>query len=605
MKLNSRLLVIVALATLPLFLSANLFGIGGRGGGGGGFRGGGGGGGGRVGGGGGGFSGGGARPAARPSVGSAPSFSRPSGGGARPNPGGGARPNIQPGGNRPQIQPGGGNRPQIGNGPNAGNRPSTLPGNRPGAGQGIANRPGAGQGAGNRPATLPGLGQGNPGSRLPNQGANVQDRMANRPQTREDRRTQLNDRLAEGNREDRQGNRDQNRQDRQDNRDGNREDRQDWRDNNREDWQNWADDNMHNHGGWYHGCWNGNWYPGAGWGYMWDNYPGWTAFGLTMWGVNRLSYGFGYEDYSNPYYGGSSGGYDYSEPLMTYSDPAAATAEAPPSDPAAPPPGTTTEGLAAFDEARAAFYAGNYDQALKSLDVTLKTMPNDSVVHEFRGLTLFALKRYPEAAAAVYAVLSVGPGWDWTTLSSAYPSVDDYTAQLRALEAFVKATPDSSDGHFLLAYHYMTGNHAEAAVRQLKLAREKLPNDKLIRQLIATLAPDEAEKEAAAAPKPEQQTAGPEVKPEQLEGQWNAARGASHFELILNKDGTFVWTLVDQGKKQSVTGVFAVDQSTLALQPDSGGTMLAKITVTDPTHMNFLMVGGEPNDPGLNFLRSR
>jgi hypothetical protein len=63
--------------------------------------------------------------------------------------------------------------------------------------------------------------------------------------------------------------------------------------------------------------------PARAGGYMWDNYPGWTAFGLTMWGVNRLSYGFGYEDYSNPYYGGSSGGYDYSEPLMTYSDPAA------------------------------------------------------------------------------------------------------------------------------------------------------------------------------------------------------------------------------------------------------------------------------------------
>jgi hypothetical protein len=33
-------------------------------------------------------------------------------------------------------------------------------------------------------------------------------------------------------------------------------------------------------------------------------------------------------------------------------------------------------------------------------------------------------------------VLSVGPGWDWTTLIGLYPSIDVYTTQLRALEDF-------------------------------------------------------------------------------------------------------------------------------------------------------------------------
>ena len=45
---------------------------------------------------------------------------------------------------------------------------------------------------------------------------------------------------------------------------------------------------------------------------------------------------------------------------------------------------------------------------------------------------LFALKRYDEAAAALYAVLSVGPGWDWTTLISLYADPETYTQQLRA-----------------------------------------------------------------------------------------------------------------------------------------------------------------------------
>ena len=67
-------------------------------------------------------------------------------------------------------------------------------------------------------------------------------------------------------------------------------------------------------------------------------------------------------------------------------------------------------------------------------------MPNDTVLHEFRGLVLFALGRYKEAAAADYAVLSAGPGWDWTTLSGLYPNVEVYTEQLRALEQYQNRT---------------------------------------------------------------------------------------------------------------------------------------------------------------------
>ena len=42
-------------------------------------------------------------------------------------------------------------------------------------------------------------------------------------------------------------------------------------------------------------------------------------------------------------------------------------------------------------------------------------MPNDASLHEFRALVLFALGQYEQAAATLYAVLSNGPGWDWTT----------------------------------------------------------------------------------------------------------------------------------------------------------------------------------------------
>ena len=96
--------------------------------------------------------------------------------------------------------------------------------------------------------------------------------------------------------------------------------------------------------------------------------------------------------------------------------------------------------MALFDAGRASFQQGNYTDALQQADAALAKLPNDTTLHEFRALCLFALGRYDEAAAALYAVLSVGPGWDWTTLIGLYPDVDVYTAQLRALEDYCRAT---------------------------------------------------------------------------------------------------------------------------------------------------------------------
>lgn len=644
----SGISVTVLCASMLCYSMSDAFGRGGRGGGGGG---------GRIGGGGGGISrpsgGGGmsrpsggavSRPSAgsRPSVGSSPSFNRPSGGASRPaspatrpgqSAGGGARPSIQPGtrpntgagsgvaggsgiGSRPSTLPstrpgtgigsgaGIGSRPStlpstrpgtgVGSGAGVGNRPSTLPSTRPGAG--LAAGVGIGAGIANRPGnTLPGLGSGNAGSRLPNQGAGVQDRMANRPQTLEDRRGSLNDRMTTG------------REDRQNNRGDMQDDRQEWRDNNREDWQDFAQEN---HGDWY----NGSWDPGEGWDYMWDNYPVAAAFGVTRWGVNRLAWGFGYWGYSNPYSGGSydtSGyGYSYSEPLVEYgvaeaaapTDPGAAPVETAP----AGPPQPTDEGMAAFEEARTAFFGGDYEKALTALDTTLKTMPHDTVVHEFRGLVLFALKKYPESAAAIYAVLSAGPGWDWTTMSGLYASVDVYTLQLRELESFTKSNPKSADANFLLGYHYLTTGYKELASRYFGLALEQLPGDKLLTQL-AGMTPPAGQTTKTPPPAPPASVDLPPEKTlsvEKLVGTWKASSADAKFELRLAAEGTFVWSYSRGKSNESVKGVFAVDQNNLAMEPDTGGgTMLAEIDLADPSHMVFKMIGAEANDPGLQFKK--
>src|SRR5262249_47827178 len=141
-------------------------------------------------------------------------------------------------------------------------------------------------------------------------------------------------------------------------------------------------------------------------------------------------------DYVNPYYVESMPTY-YTEPIVSVSvEPVAQTA-APATmiTPAGLPPGVSTEGVSKFDEARAAFVAGQYDVALKLIDAAAAQMPHDAVLHEFRSLVLFALGRYAESAATIHPVLHVGPGWDWKTLSGLYANVDVYTQQLRALEA--------------------------------------------------------------------------------------------------------------------------------------------------------------------------
>ena len=87
--------------------------------------------------------------------------------------------------------------------------------------------------------------------------------------------------------------------------------------------------------------------------------------------------------------------------------------------------------VAQFDAAREAFQAGDYAGALQQTDAALKVLPNDATLHEFRAVVLFAVGQYDQAAGPLYAVLSVGPGWDWTTMIGLYPSADVYTRQLR------------------------------------------------------------------------------------------------------------------------------------------------------------------------------
>lgn len=392
---------------------------------------------------------------------------------------------------------------------------------------------------------------------------------------------------------------------RQDFRNDWQENRQDFMNDRREDWQNQLDDRYPWHDDWHHGHWHGDY--GDYWEHMWEDHPVWSAFAVTGWALNATGYMFGTWGYSNPYYEASYASempYDYSEPIVLYSEPAqTAVPGTPAAVEAAPlPPGVTQEALNQFEQARSVFGQGDYKKALELAGLALKSMPSDATLHEFSALCLFALGQYRQAAATLNAVLAVGPGWDWTTMASLYPDVEVYTAQLRKLEQYVKANPNAADARFVLAYHYMTMNHPDIAAKQLEYVVKLEPNDAVAKQLYDMLT-----YKASGAPKPKAESpapTGPTVTADNLAGTWKA-KGPSNsaFEMALTKEGEFTWKYTKGKKEQVVKGAYAVDRNTLAMEPVAGGVMLAELTPKDANSLDFKMIGAAESEPPLKFTR--
>ena len=219
----------------------------------------------------------------------------------------------------------------------------------------------------------------------------------------------------------------------------------------------WNNPYMAFHKGWFHGFWPGSYPGGLGWRPIGYGTPGFDdgslggglgyglgigmemdGLGLSSWIYGPMLYSYGYAKYDNPYVeAGSSprtlvpqqpAAYDYAQPINAQRT----------------PPAKATIDLAAsnFEAARQAFRSSDFVRALELVDQALKSTPDDPALHEFRALTLFALTRYEETARALYAVLSIQPGWDWTTLIKLYDDPESYTRQLRALEVLTMQNPD-------------------------------------------------------------------------------------------------------------------------------------------------------------------
>jgi tetratricopeptide (TPR) repeat protein len=353
------------------------------------------------------------------------------------------------------------------------------------------------------------------------------------------------------------------------------------------------------------GYWNG---AGSGlWG-LGSYGPGYYS-GVGAWGTGSPIYTWGYSNYDNPY----SGGYSATIPASgALNDASSDNYNRPISTTAAPPDPTVEESaIAAFEHARDAFKAGDYDQALRLNREALSQTPDDVALHEFLALILFARGEYERAAAPLYAVLSVGPGWNWTTLSGFYPDVETYTNQLRKLEAFVKKNSRSSQGRFVLAYHYLCEGHDDDALEQLKWVVKLQPSDTLSAQIIAQYQPAGDSRPAsvpASALAPGDSDGASTNVVGVLTGKWSAATPpGSKVTLSIDNDGKFRWIAADSAGKSvaSIAGTSSYEDGIFTLTDESGkqGSLVGKVINRDDDGFTFRLTGAPPQDPGLKFKR--
>jgi hypothetical protein len=191
---------------------------------------------------------------------------------------------------------------------------------------------------------------------------------------------------------------------------------------------------------------------------------------------------------------------------------------------------------------------------------------------------------------------------------------------LRALESYVQQNPQSAPAKFVLAYHYITAGHVEAAIPQLKDVTRLQPRDTISAQLLQQLkgAPANAPGGAHAVPPP---AAGASaaggghpvptsmMRESSIVGTWTADPAPeTSISLTITDDGHFVWKVTHQGKTQEFRGDRTFGNGILTLAKsgtDAEPPMVGRVTLSDPDHFTFKLLAGPPSDQGLVFTKTR
>lgn len=370
---------------------------------------------------------------------------------------------------------------------------------------------------------------------------------------------------------------------------------------NRPSWNNnyfWAHRPHYHYGTWYHGDWNDRNRPSQYRPYAWS---GWT------WGNTKPTaiyvtapWEFGYWSYLNPYYDWNSRVPSY----LNYGQPITSSNIIYDNNGYVPQVLggiSRDQALRTFADARASFRVGNLAAAQQQVELALASIPGDTTLHEFRALVLFARGDYDSAAATLYAVLSSGPGWDWTTMIGLYPSLHVYTAQLRNLETRVRQNPRLASARFVLAYHYLAAGHIDAAAqlyREIILAN---PQDSLSAQLLSSLTDQPYNPHPHL---PNLQPGNQTIDIRYLLGDWQATRvDGSRIRLIINRDGSYDWRYTAGGRDRQFRGNYLLNEGLLILQTNGQSAMAGDVFPISNNRFIFKLAGSDPTDPGLNFVR--
>jgi tetratricopeptide (TPR) repeat protein len=364
-------------------------------------------------------------------------------------------------------------------------------------------------------------------------------------------------------------------------------------------------------GNWFRGRWGwnrfGGWLGPAGigfwgWGSPLRFFPTWGFGGLAGWGLGPWANGWLFSRFANPYFPAVGAPVvanwppvfvpDYSRPLdLTSTAPAA---ESPEEDPT-------------FLAAREAFMGGDFARALLLTELALQSHRNEPVLHEFRALCLFALGRYEESAAALYVVLTAGPGWDWVTMVGLYPDIETYTRQLRALEEARSQNRSDTSNRFVLAYHYMVQDHLEHARRQFEEVTKLQPRDELAAQFAKALSSSsQAPTAAATGAAPSSETAAVREAappPAALVGTWKANPAPDlGIELTLRGTGEFTWQVNAQGRSDAVSGNASFLDGVLTLSQPDAPDLVGRIIHLGDKQIGFELERGR-DDATIQFSR--
>ena len=178
-----------------------------------------------------------------------------------------------------------------------------------------------------------------------------------------------------------------------------------------------------------------------------------------------------------------------------------------------------------------------------------------------------------------------------------YPDVTTYTGQLRKLEAYVRANPESAHARFVLAYQYLCEGHDENAVAQLKQVVKLQPGDTLSAQLVAQYQPAGGASRPAAPPRPPRRASRASWP---ASGSATPAKGAK-IALAIQDDGRFAWTTSGPGKPATTiagTSTLADGVLTLADQGGQNGALAGNVVWQDADHFNFRLVRRTAGRPG-------